>query len=62
LVGERLEALARFIVRERARSGGWLTFRQRGTALGCFSGHFNTLGFVLILYDLDEILDWDLDV
>ena len=30
--------------------------------LGRFSGHFNTLGFILILYDLDEIFDWDLDV
>ena len=39
---------------------GGLTYVQ--TALGRFSGHSNTLGFLLIMYDLDEVLDWDLDV
>lgn len=42
---------------------GWLEseFRQRNAALGRCSGHFNTLGFVFIMYDFDEILDFDLD-
>ena len=66
LVGERLKALARFIniVRERARCGG-LTYVQtarRGAASDRFSGRFNTLSFIRVMYGLDEILDWDLDV
>ena len=61
-VGERLEALARFFVSERARSGGLTYVQTAQRDVGSLQGHFNTLGFILISYDLDEIFDYDLDV
>lgn len=44
-----------------SESGQGVTFRERTASLGHFSGHFSTLGFVLIMYDLDEILNFDND-